>query len=278
MKVKFISYADGNMTYSLRRIGRQARRLGIFDEVILYTPDMLPAYIRQSPLMQYPRGGGYWSWKPAIIDETLQHSEDGDVVVYVDAGCTLRKGKNAEWNLFIRLLQKYDTVCFQYDESQPQWEKWGSKSSKIKYWSKKSTQDYFVERFGDDSFLEEGHIMGGILFMKNKRNSFLRNWLDIVLNHPELILDPTPEEAAAQPAGFAGHRHDQSVITPLALNDPTVIVLPEIIEKEEYDGFIWASRIRARHIGQCWAFHIKHFFRRLLGAHVFESVKRLIKK
>ena len=68
MKVKFISYADGNMTYSLRRIGRQARRLGIFDEVILYTPDMLPAYIRQSPLMQYPRGGGYWSWKPAIIE------------------------------------------------------------------------------------------------------------------------------------------------------------------------------------------------------------------
>ena len=120
--------------------------------------------------------------------------------------------------------------------------------------------------------------MGAILFMKNKRNSFLRNWLDIVMNHPELILDPTPEEAAIQPAGFAGHRHDQSVITPLALNDPTVIVLPEIIEKEEYDGFIWASRIRARHVGQCWAFNIKHFFRRLLGADAFESVKKLIKK
>ena len=74
MSVIFISYADGNMSYSLKRIGRQARRLGIFDEIILYTPEMLPDYIRNSALMQYPRGGGYWSWKPAILTETLLSS------------------------------------------------------------------------------------------------------------------------------------------------------------------------------------------------------------
>ena len=41
-KVIFISYANEAMAYSLKRIGRQARRLDIFDEVILYTPTDVP--------------------------------------------------------------------------------------------------------------------------------------------------------------------------------------------------------------------------------------------
>ena len=100
MSVKFISYADDRMSYSLQRIGRQAKRLGIFDEVILYTPDMLPDELKKSPLMQYSRGGGYWSWKPAILNETLQRADDGDIVIYVDAGCTnrSRNGRNGAAN------------------------------------------------------------------------------------------------------------------------------------------------------------------------------------
>ena len=46
MRKIFISYADDNMRYSLKRIGKQAKRLGIFDEIILYTPDMMPAYVK----------------------------------------------------------------------------------------------------------------------------------------------------------------------------------------------------------------------------------------
>ena len=276
MATIFISYADGNMSYSLKRIGRQAKRLGIFDEVILYTPDKLPEYILKGPLMQYRRGGGYWSWKPAIIHETLQRADEGDVVVYVDAGCTLRKGN--EWNLFIRLLQRFDTVCFQYDESQPQWERWGSKSAKLKYWTKESTLKFFEERFNDAGLGESPHIMGGILFMKNKENSFLNDWLDITLHHPELIIDPSPEEIARQPEGFAGHRHDQSVITPLALHDPSVIILPEVMEKEEYHSIIWASRIRANNRWEVIAFTLKNWARKCLGSSGYNLGKRLFGK
>lgn len=61
MKKIFIAYADENLAYSLKRIGRQARNLGVFDEVILYTPAELPDYILKSPLMKYKYGGGYWA-------------------------------------------------------------------------------------------------------------------------------------------------------------------------------------------------------------------------
>lgn len=78
-KTVFISYANEAMAYSLKRIGRQARRLGIFDEVILYTPADVPAYVRESPLFACPRGAGYWCWKPALIQETLQRNEEGQL-------------------------------------------------------------------------------------------------------------------------------------------------------------------------------------------------------
>ena len=86
MKRIFIAYADAALAYSLKRIGRQARRLKVFDEVILYTPADLPENIKVHPLMQYSRGGGYWLWKPWLIQKTLRDHTPGDVVVYADAG------------------------------------------------------------------------------------------------------------------------------------------------------------------------------------------------
>lgn len=91
MRKIFIAYGDINCAYSLKRIGHQARKLKIFDEIILYTPDDLPKSFKKTPLMQYSYGGGYWAWKPFIIYETLQKFDDGDIVCYVDAGCTLKK-------------------------------------------------------------------------------------------------------------------------------------------------------------------------------------------
>lgn len=112
MKKVFIAYGDEMMKYSLKRIARQAQKIGLFDEIILWTPEKLPDYIKQSPLIYNKRGGGYWVWKPIIIYETLQRYEEGTYVVYIDAGCTLKKG--AKWHLLLRLLENYDTICFQY--------------------------------------------------------------------------------------------------------------------------------------------------------------------
>ena len=88
MKTVFISYANEAMAYSLKRIGHQARKLNIFSDIRLYTPANIPQYVHESPLFPYKRGGGYWCWKPVIIEEALKRYEEGTVVVYVDAGCT----------------------------------------------------------------------------------------------------------------------------------------------------------------------------------------------
>ncbi len=274
-KVVFISYANEAMAYSLKRIGYQARRMGVFDEIILYTPSDMPDYVKESPLFTKQRGAGYWCWKPAIIYETLANNEDGTIVVYIDAGCTLRK--SPKWNELLGLMSRYETIVFQYGEYQPQWKELGSESSKIKYWTKKKTLDYLIAYTGDKSIGELCTIMGGCIFMKGKKNEFLRRWLEITFQHPELIEDPGPIELLDQNMGFSGHRHDQSILTPLANTDMNTLVLPEIMEKYSRKSFIWASRIRARNLPEFIIVQIKHYLRIYMGDTKFEKFKAIFK-
>ena len=274
MKHIFIAYADAALAYSLKRIGRQARRLKIFDEVILYTPADLSDELKAHPLMQYRRGGGYWAWKPWLIQKTLREHEPGDIVVYADAGSTLRK--SPEWDRLFSLMEQYDTLCFQYAETVPEFARWGNASTRIKYWTKKQTLDYFDQYFQDSAYRENCKVMGGLLFMKNPENSLLRQWLDITLNHPELIVDPTEKELKEQDPGFAYHKHEQSIITALAYYDKTVCMIPETYEKYSPDSFAWASRCRAANFKEFCTWQIKTSARRVLGDKSVEKMKRVL--
>lgn len=275
MKKILIAYADAALAYSLKRIGRQARRLNVFDEVILYTPDDLSDDFKSHPLMQYRRGGGYWSWKPWLIQKTLREHTPGDIVVYVDAGSTLRK--SPEWSHLFELMKQYDTLCFQYAETVPEFARWGNASTKIKYWTKKSTLTFLDQYFQDEAYRENSKVMGGLLFMKNPDNSLLRQWLDITLNHPEIIVDPSEEEMKEQEPGFAYHKHEQSIITALAYYDKTVCMLPETYEKYRPDSFAWASRCRAANFKEFLIWKIKMDARHLLGDTFFEKMKSHVK-
>lgn len=274
MKKIFIAYADAALAYSLKRIGRQARRIKEFDEVILYTPADLSDEIKAHPLMQYSRGGGYWLWKPWLIQKTLQEHDPGDIVVYADAGSTLRK--SPEWDRLFQLMEQYDTLCFQYAETVPEFAHWGNACTHIKYWTKKETLAFLDEYFHDSAYRENCKIMGGLLFMKNPGNNLLRQWLDISLSHPELIVDPTPEEIKDQEPGFAFHKHEQSIITALAYYDKTACMIPETYEEYHPDTFAWASRCRAANFREYFVWKNKMDARHLLGDALFEKLKKIV--
>ena len=275
MKKIFIAYADKALAYSLKRIGRQARHLGIFDEVILYSPSDLSDEIKSHPLMQHSIGGGYWLWKPWLIQKTLREHDSRDILVYADAGSTLRE--SPEWENLFGLMKRYDTLCFQYASIVPEFAHWGNACTKIKYWTKKRTLLYLDNYFHDLGYRENCKVMGGLLFMKNPNNSLLQQWLDFSLNHPELIVDPTQEELQDQEPGFAYHKHEQSIITALAYYDKTVCMLPESFEHYRPDSFAWASRCRAANFQEYFAWKIKTDVRHLLGDNLFERVKGFIK-
>lgn len=272
-----VAYADAKLSYSLMRIGRQARALDIFDDVILYTPDSLPDKIRQHKLMQFSYGGGYWAWKPWIIYDTIQKNEEGTIVCYVDAGCTLKKG--IEWSLYFELMNEYQTLCFKYKDVMPEWEKFGTSCTKIKYWSKKSLLLFLDKYTNSDSYRETNKIWGGALFFKGKNNPFLSQWMDITFNYPELILDPSDEEMSDQYPFFVLHKHDQVVLTALAsYNKETCIVLPELSETHGEGVAIYASRFRTRTIFDYFLEKFKRHLSDLLGPNVYGKIKKVLLK
>lgn len=269
MKKVFIAYANDAMAYSLKRIGRQAKKIGIFDEVILYTPNDLPEYILKSPLMQYSYGGGYWAWKPCIIYETLQKYEDGTIVCYVDAGCTLKS--HAEWEMYFELLQEYDSLFFKYRNNMPCWQKFGSTSTKIECWTKKQSADFYDSYSGNKEWRRRNKIWGGCIFMKNKNNSILKKWIELEMQHPEIIIDPKPTDE--QYSFFAQHKHDQSLLTVLAsMHTDSCLVLPEISETCGEDVAIFASRVRAKSVKDYYILKTKHIIRKLFGDNFVDRI------
>jgi len=274
MKYIFIAYADGKMAYSLKRIGRQARKLGYFDEVLLYTPDTLPEYIRTSELMKHPYGGGYWAWKPAIIWETLQEHEDGDVVCYVDAGCTLHAC--SEWNMYMELMKKYRNILFEYPDEMPQWEKYGTSSTRIKHWAKKIAVDLYDSLAGGTEWRERNKVLGGFIWARGKDNALVREWLDIVLGHPEVIDDSTVFDE--QYPFFVRHKHDQPALTALSYKyRESCLVLPELLDEGPGNAAVVADRIRARRFSDYLVIKIKSIVRKLIGQKAVTAIKSAIK-
>lgn len=245
MKKVFIAYGTGAYKKSLRRIGKEARRLGIFSKVILYTDKDMPAFIQASPLKAYERGNGYWVWKPYIIWKTMQDYPDS-IVVYVDCGCTLQPNMK-EWNRWFELLETYDALTFQHrsDFVYP-WQKEGKIRSRGAEWTKSSLIEYFDSLIGNRDWIECGQVMGGIV-LACRNSGLIKMWLDITLMRPDLLMDCFGNEIVQQEECFIEHRHDQSLLSALCAywskEGNSVKVLPETAESRS-DSAVVASRIK----------------------------------
>lgn len=249
----FISYGDDRFRVSLDRILRQAKKSGLFDKVMGYTPQSLPEHVRSSPLFNYPTGGGCWCWKPFIIQQTLQKCKNGDLVCYADAGCTLDKD-SPEWEQWKTLLQTHSAIFMQYRPSQAYsgWEKYTGnipgRHSAIKHWMKPSLVAYF-KQIMDPSFLEFDKIMAGCLLFKKTESpsTILQKWNEITFSHPELVMPLQEEERPSLPDDFYAHRYDQSILTPLVFyygEREHVAVIPETAESRIGKPAVIATRWR----------------------------------
>lgn len=247
----FISYGDQKFHKSLKRIKKQAKDVGIFDKIITFTPKDLPLYIKCSPLFSSMKGGGYWLWKPYIINYTLGKCHEGDVLYYVDAGCTLNPNSK-EWDVFQELLTDHQAIVFQYRNNHNYgWDQYckipENNKPALRYWIKPLTKDYFTRYLSGEDFLDFNKILGGIIIIKRTQATpiFLSEWLNISLYHPELLCDPFGEDLNRLPEDFNVHRHDQAIITPLIFhykNVDDIFVLPETAESNKENAAIIASR------------------------------------
>lgn len=270
----FISYGSGIYIETLKRIGYEAKQLHIFDRIILYTPKDLPQYILSSPLMAIEKGGGMWLWKPYIIWKTLQDSEEGDIIVYSDAGSSLRISN--EWDYYFNLIRQNDNIVFHYkNEFDYGWDqRFYCSSPKIKFWTKKSTLNYFDILFEDQSWREFNKLSAGFIISKGRNNRLIKDWLYVTVMFPDLVIDPFGNEILDQETFFKHHRHDQCILTPLAYYYAKIInilILPETSESEKMKAAVCADRIITIYKQRIsFKTMLIRIFKKFLGENIYE--------
>jgi hypothetical protein len=89
MRIVSLSFADDAFKRSKERYRAELEGTGVFDEIIFLQPEDLgyDFYKRHTPFIErVKRAHGHWIWKPYIICAQLEKMQDGDILVYGDAG------------------------------------------------------------------------------------------------------------------------------------------------------------------------------------------------
>jgi hypothetical protein len=203
MRLHFIDYANAKFSSIQAAQLRCAQQTGTFDTVYGYTREWLEStayYMSNRDILDRPRGGGYWAWKPFIILDALRRTAPGDVVVYMDAG-----------DRFTRLDMLRDFILHSLLQADFGLRMQGEFNGRM------TKRDCFV-RMGCDTerYWNAKQPEAGFLVMRAGSTvwNIVAEWLDWCRDSHVLTDDPNICGLPNRP-DFIDHRHDQSILTNL---------------------------------------------------------------
>lgn len=165
-------------------------------------------------ILEQKRGCGYWLWKPYVIKETLKQLDFGDIVFYVDSGNLIVNDPN----ILIDIAKKTDKgmLLFKNRDGAPHGTIW-----KNFQWTK---YDCFKKMNCLDNVYVKGDQIDGsyVVVVKNK---FTLSFFDEYTAYceDEDILTDIPNKLGENFEGFKDHRHDQSVLSLMAIRENITI-------------------------------------------------------
>jgi len=213
MKKVLVTFGDEKYKRSLDLLSETAQEIGKVDDVICYTQEWLKTtdFYTKNKMARYilnkPRGAGYWMWKPYIILHTFDNLEEGDIVLYSDAGLKVIGNLNPLFEV-AQEGPKVGPVLFKLPAV-------GVPHHKAKTWTKR---DCFVLTGCDEEKYWNADMLNGAvsLWKKTPKNTvLLMEWLE-ALRDPRIISDDPNMAGKPNFLEFRDHRHDQSVLTLLA--------------------------------------------------------------
>lgn len=196
----FISYGDASFSEYRKKIVEEVESTNLFDKIIIYSHEDLGEDILSSKAFKFRKGGGYWSWKPYIIDKTLEIMSENDVLLYCDVGCTINKSK--KWKKLFEYTESNDIFGSLIQGTNIRW----CRNNVLKYF--KSNGKYWP-------FFNQ--VSASHLFVKKnlKTTLFVKKWKNLSINRPDLILDVPTEELKNESRFFKENRYDQSILNGL---------------------------------------------------------------
>jgi hypothetical protein len=198
MKKVYLNYADINFNKQKRFALRAAKLIGNFDKIIGLSPKDIDEefYKKFQKILEKKRGGGYWLWKPYIINKTLSQLSYGDYLFYSDAGAFFLK----KVDILIKELDKHnqDIMGFELPLIEEQWTK----------------KELFINMdCNTEKYINSNQILASYMLIRktSKSEQFFKEHLKYSCN--ELNITDKYSESVKQYDGYIEHRHDQSIFS-----------------------------------------------------------------
>lgn len=204
-----ITYSSGNMDISAKKCVESMERNGV-DKA---TRKGGPRYYRDEDetfwrlneaTLTADRGAGYWLWKPYIIFWAMEYANDGDILIYSDAGVEFV-------NHVSHIINRMDEDIFFFSNGWPHYD-----------WCKKVVFDTILP-WGPDAKWQQmantryemPQVQASVIFIRVNDNTryFVKEWL-LWCQMPGFI-DDSPSPGGERP-GFQEGRHDQAILTCLS--------------------------------------------------------------
>lgn len=198
----FLVYNDDTHNYFLNNLVESVKKYGKNFEIIIFDKnDMDKDFVlKNQNILELKRGGGYWLWKPYIINETLKKMNDGDMVFYLDSKYYFIEEFT---NLYSEYMKNNDLLVWKNKPNTPGFD--------LKNWCK---MDVILKYNMFDKIFNENveDCWGGALIVKKTQNTvkYMQEWLDMCCNYDDITDSPSKAENSSS---FIEHRHDQCLLS-----------------------------------------------------------------
>jgi len=200
--VVHVTYRTPDFRQAERILKRSAGRFGIGD-VRCYQLDHPAVALARSEnplIMAFPRGAGYWLWKPYIILDAIRSVPVGTPVLYTDVAVAYVADPAPLWSL----LYIDDIVLFENSPGLLQ-RGWTKRHAFVRL--NADTVEFWERRQLDAAFQLYRAGPRAIEFLEATRAA---------MRDPLVLIDTENDSAIEELEGFIAHRHDQSVLTIMA--------------------------------------------------------------
>ena len=155
---------------------------------------------KNKKIFEAKRGSGYWLWKPYLTLKTLEQMPENSIMIYFDSGIKIINPLDH----FINELGDNDMMLV---------DNFGLLNKEY------IKRDLFRIMNMDNEVARNAQQLNGAMFVvrnTTRSREFVRKWLDIAQIDGAITNDPSIDEYPE----FIEHRHDQSILSLLYLQDP----------------------------------------------------------
>jgi len=234
-RIFFLSFGGPTQSFhnAVHRICKEAEQFKVFDVITAITDIDLKNdpefWDKHGKFIEgNARGYGYWLWKSYIVKKQLALMQDGDILVYADAGCTLHVSGKPRLLEYLELAKQHGIVGFI--------------TNHIEY---KYTKMDLIHHLNALKDTNSGMIIATSFIIQKRSDSIdlVNQWYS--LSSIYHLIDDSPSMITNH-AMFNEHRHDQSIWS-LLCKQYKCHTLPDetwfFAEGKNGDEYpIWASR------------------------------------